>query len=185
MQEIIKELEDKANHAIDAFSKAISRLRTGRANVSILDAIRVDAYGSKSPINQLASVNVADPKLIVIKPFDKSLMGEIERALRSAQDLGISPQSDGEKILLPIPALTEERRREFTKVAKTKAEDAKVSVRNARRDANERLKVLEKDGVLPKDDAKKAMDRVQKLTDDFVHKIDDITAKKEREIMEV
>ena len=183
--EVIKGMKDSGDAAKDALRGALTRIRTGRANLSILDNIRVEYYGSKSPLNQVATLTVADPRLITIKPFDKSLMSEIEKVLRSASDLGISPQNDGEKIMLPIPALTGERRKEFSKVAKSKGEDAKVSVRNARRDANDLLKQLEKDGDLPEDDAKKAQAEVQKLTDQYVKEIDEMVAKKEKEIMEV
>lgn len=183
--DVIQEFEGHGEAALEALRSALSRIRTGRANLSILDNIRVEYYGAKSPLNQVATLTVADPRLITIKPFDKSLTSEIEKVLRSASDLGISPQNDGEKILLPIPPLTEERRKEFTKIAKSKAEEAKVSVRNARRDANEMLKTLEKDGDLPEDDSKKAQTEVQKITDKYVAKIDEILGKKEKEIMEV
>ncbi len=183
--DVINELKTRGDDAIEALRGALARIRTGRANLSILDNIRVEYYGAKSPLNQVATLTVADPRLITIKPFDKSLTSEIEKVLRSTSDLGISPQNDGEKILLPIPPLTEERRKEFTKIAKAKGEDAKISVRNARRDANEMLKGLEKDGDLPEDDSKKAQAEVQKITDDFVAKVDEIVGKKEKEIMEV
>lgn len=183
--EVITELEDRGKQALEALTTALTRIRTGRANLSILDNIRVEYYGAKTPLNQVATLTVADPRLITIKPFDKSLMGDIEKIIRSASDLGISPQNDGEKILLPIPPLTEERRKEFTKVAKAKGEDAKISVRNARREANETIKMLEKDGDIPEDDAKRALERVQKVTDDAVKAIDDLVSKKEKEIMEV
>ena len=183
--DVINELRERGDQAIEALRNALARIRTGRANLSILDNIRVEYYGSKTPLNQVATLTVADPRLITIKPFDKSLTSEIEKVLRATSDLGISPQNDGDKILLPIPPLTEERRREFTKVAKSKAEDAKVSVRNARRDANETLKSLEKDGDLPEDDSKKAQGEVQKITDEYVGRIDEIVGKKEKEIMEV
>ena len=184
-QDVINELESNAKKAMDALTAALARIRTGRANLSILDSIRVEYYGSKSPLNQVATLTVVDPRLITVKPYDKSLLSEIEKVLRAASDLGISPQNDGEKILLPIPPLTEERRREFTKVAKTKGEDAKIAIRNGRRDANEALKALEKKGTLPEDDAKKALEKVQTLTDKFVKQVEDLIAKKEKEIMEV
>ena len=183
--EIILDLTMKADEAMDALIRALGRVRTGRAHASMLDSIRVDYYGTKSPLNQVASVVVADARLITVKPFDRSMTQEIERVLRSASDLGISPQNDGEKILLPIPPLTEDRRREFSKVAKSKGEEAKVSVRNARREANEALKKAEKEAGLPEDDVKKAIDQVQKMTDDYVKKIEDVVGKKEKEIMEV
>ncbi len=183
--EIISELKDKGEEAMKALRAALTRIRTGRANLSILDNIRVEYYGTKSPLNQVAQLKVEDPRLITVKPFDKSLLGEIEKVLRSASDLGISPQNDGEKIMLPIPALTEERRKEFVKGAKAKGEDAKISIRNARREANETLKALEKDGDLPEDDAKKAIGEVQKITDEFVKTVDATVTAKEKEIMEV
>ncbi|NJK89794.1 MAG: ribosome recycling factor [Myxococcales bacterium] len=183
--QVIREFEDKAHHAIDALRTALTRIRTGRANLSMLDSVRVDYYGSKVPLNQVATLSIADPRLITIKPFERGIAQEIEKALRANSDLGITPQSDGEKILLPIPALTEERRREFTKVAKNKVEEAKISIRNARRDSNEHTKKLEKDGGLPEDDAKKLLDRIQKLTDEYVKQIEEILSKKEKEIMEV
>ena len=151
----------------------------------MLDSIRVEYYGTKVPLNQVATLAVADPRLITIKPFERGMTQEIEKTLRNASDLGITPQNDGEKILLPIPPLTEERRKEFTKIVKNKGEEAKISIRNARRDANDFTKKLEKDGDLPEDDAKRLLDQVQKVTDDHVHKVDDLVAKKEKELMEV
>lgn len=183
--EILDELRGAGDQALDALNRNLSRIRTGRANLSILDNIKVEYYGSKTPLNQVATLTVADPRLITIKPFDKNLLGDIERVLSAASDLGISPQSDGSKIMLPFPPLTEERRKEIAKTAKGRAEEAKISVRNARRDANEQLKMLEKDGDLPEDDAKKAQAEVQKITDDYVKKVDGVLAKKEKEIMEV
>ncbi len=183
--EVISELDARGKEAIDALIKGLARIRTGRANLSILDSIRVDYYGSKSPLNQVATLTVVDPRLITVKPYDKGLLSEIEKVLRSASDLGISPNNDGEKIMLPIPPLTEERRREFTKVAKGKGEEGKISVRNARREANEMLKQMKEDGDLPEDDLKKALDEVQKITDQYVKNIDETVKKKEKEIMEV
>ncbi len=184
-EEIIDLFKEGADKAMSALRTQLTRIRTGRANLSILDDIRVEYYGSKTPLNQVATLTVVDPRLITVKPFDKSLLSDIEKVLRSASDLGISPQNDGEKILLPIPPLTEERRKEFTKVAKSKGEDAKISIRNARRDANEAIKVAEKDDGLPEDDAKRALDAVQKVTDDYVKQVEATVGKKETEIMEV
>jgi len=186
MQELVlNELEEKANGALESLRVALTRIRTGRANLSMLDSVRVEYYGSRVPLNQVATLAIADPRLITIKPFERNLTQEIEKTLRNASDLGITPQSDGEKILLPIPPLTEERRREFTKIVKSKGEDAKIAIRNARRDANETTKKLEKDGDLPEDDAKKLLDQVQKMTDDYVQRVADLIGKKEQEIMEV
>lgn len=185
IEEVIQDLNDKGHQSIEALRSALTRIRTGRANLSMLDSIRVEYYGSKVPLNQVATLAVSDPRLITIKPFDRGVISDIEKVLRSSSDLGITPQSDGEKILLPIPPLTEDRRREFTKVAKHKGEEAKISIRNARRDANELTKKLEKDGDVPEDDAKKLLERVQKTTDDLVKQVDELVAKKEKEIMEV
>ncbi len=183
--DVLDELELRAQEAIDSLKTALARIRTGRANLSVLDAVRVEYYGTKSPLNQVATLSVPDPRLITIKPFDKSLISEIEKVLRASPELGISPQNDGEKILLPIPPLTEERRREFTKLAKNKAEEAKISVRNARRDSNEEIKKLEKDGKLPEDDAKKSLEVIQKATDKHIAAIDELLTKKEKEILEI
>ena len=185
LEEIMRDLDSRGADAIESLKKALQRIRTGRANVTMLDPVAVEYYGSKVPLNQVATLTVSDPRLISVKPFERSLMGEIEKAIRSNADLGLTPQNDGERILLPIPPLTEERRKEFTKIAKSKAEDAKVSVRNARRDANELIKTMEKDGALPEDDSKKAQAEVQKKTDAYVGSVDEIVAKKEKEIMEV
>jgi ribosome recycling factor len=184
-QDVLNELESTNKKALEGLLAALTRIRTGRANLQILDSVRVDYYGSKSPLNQVATLTVVDARLITVKPYDKTLLSEIEKVLRASSDLGISPNNDGDKILLPIPPLTEERRREFTKVARTKGEDAKIAVRNARRDANEMIKMLEKDGELPEDDAKKATEKVQVATDKYVKQVEEMIAKKEKEIMEV
>jgi ribosome recycling factor len=184
-QDVLKDLEGNNSNAVTALTQALARIRTGRANLQMLDSIRVEYYGTKSPLNQVATLTVVDPKLITVKPYDKSLLSEIEKVLRAASDLGISPNNDGEKILLPIPPLTEERRREFTKVAKSKGEDAKIAIRNGRRDANEMVKMLEKEGDLPEDDAKKTIEKIQQETDKYVKRVEDMIAKKEKEIMEV
>lgn len=184
-EDVIAEFEMAAQEAVESLKGGLTRIRTGRANLSVLDAVRVDYYGSKSPLNQVATLAVPDPRLITVKPFDKSLLTDIEKVLRASSDLGLSPQNDGEKILLPIPPLTEERRKEFTKTAKGKGEDAKVSIRNARREANDALKKKEKDGEIPEDDAKKALEKVQALTDKYVKQVDDMVGKKEKEILEI
>jgi len=184
-QQVITDFEKKAQEAIEAFKAALLRIRTGRANLSMLDSIRVDYYGSKSPLNQVAALSTPDPRLIQIKPFDRSLIQDIEKAIRAASDLGLSPQNDGEKVLLPIPPLTEERRKEFTKLAKGKGEDAKVAIRNGRRDANEVIKKMEKDSGLPEDDAKRATEKVQTVTDKFIKQVDELFGKKEKEILDI
>ena len=184
-EDVLSELEERGEHAIESLRGQLARIRTGRANLSILDAVRVEYYGAKSPLNQVATLSVPDPRLITIKPYDKSLLSDIEKVIRASSDLGLSPQNDGEKIMLPIPALTEERRKEFTKLSKGRGEEAKISVRNARRDANEMLKMAEKDGDLPEDDAKKAQTRVQEATDKYVSQIDEIVVRKDKEILEI
>jgi len=184
-QDTIKHFEKSSNDTVEALKGALTRIRTGRANLSVLDAVRVDYYGTRSPLNQVAALSTPDARLITIKPFDRSLLSDIEKAIRASPDLGLSPQNDGEKVLLPIPALTEERRKEFTKMAKSKGEDAKIAIRNARRDANEAVKKLEKDAGLPEDDVKRATESIQKLTDKFVKSVDELVGKKEKEILEI
>ena len=183
--DIIKEFETAALAAVDGLKGALARIRTGRANLSVLDDVRVEYYGTRSPLNQVATLSVVDARLITVKPYDRSLLQDIDKVLRASSDLGLSPQNDGEKILLPIPPLTEERRREFSKLAKGKGEDAKVSIRNGRRIANENVKAMEKDGEIPEDDAKKALEKIQTLTDKYVKSVDDTVAKKEKEILEI
>ena len=185
VDEVLAEFESAGEATMDSLKGNLARIRTGRANLSILDAVRVEYYGTKSPLNQVATLSVPDPRLITVKPFDKSLLGEIEKILRASSDLGLSPQNDGEKIMLPIPPLTEERRKEFTKLAKAKGEDAKIVIRNARRDSNDLINASKKDGELPEDDAKKGLDLVQKATDRLVGEIDALVAKKDKEILEI
>jgi ribosome recycling factor len=149
----------------------------------MLDGVRVDYYGTPTPLNQVAALAVPDPRLITIKPWEKSMVGEIDKMIR-ASDLGLQPQSDGEIVRVPIPPLTEERRRELVKNAKGKAEEAKVAIRNSRRDANEMVKQLQKDGDIPEDDAKKGLKKIQDETDACIKQVDDILATKEKEILE-
>lgn len=183
IEDVVTDCRQEMDNGVDAFKRALSKIRTGRANLSILDGIRVDYYGTPTPLNQVAALAVPDPRLITIKPWEKSMVPEVEKVIRTS-GLGIEPQSDGELVRLPIPPLTEERRRDLVKGAKTKAEDAKVTIRNSRRDANEMIKALQKDGDVPEDDAKKGLKRIQDVTDDYVKQIDDIFAGKEKEILE-
>ena len=162
----------------------LSRLRTGRANVALLDNVRVNYYGSTTPLNQCANLATADARLLTVKPWDRSLIGEIEKAIL-ASDLGIMPQNDGEMIRLPIPALTQERRRDLVKQAKQRGEDAKIGLRNHRRDANELLKECEKSKDISQDDLKRALDRVQEHIDRGNSKVDEILVAKEKEILEI
>jgi len=182
--EIISDCRGSMSAAVEALKQQLIKIRTGRANPALLDGIRVEYYGSPTPLNQLASVQVADPRLIVVKPWEKRLLVDIEKAIR-ASDIGINPQSDGEILRLPIPALTEERRKDLLKQARGKGEDAKLVIRNARRDANEMIKELQKEGELTEDDSERAQKQVQDETDSHTKQVDDVIGKKEKEIMEV
>lgn len=184
IQELYNEAEGKMNKAIDVLKKDLASLRAGRANPGLLDKIVVDYYGAPTPINQMANISAPEARLLVIQPWDKSIMPEIEKAILKS-DLGLTPSSDGTIIRIAIPQLTEERRRELVKVIKKKAEESKVAVRNIRRDANEELKLFEKEGEISQDDSRKGQDKIQELTDKYVKKVDDVMANKEAEIMEV
>lgn len=181
---ILKECEKKMEKTIHVLEEELHGVRTGRASASILDNVTVDYYGQPTPITQVASVSVPEPRLITVSPWDASIIGDIEKAIISS-DLGLNPGNDGKVIRIPVPALSEERRKEFVKVAKKYGEQAKVAIRNIRREENEKLKKMKKDGELPEDLEKKLLDEVQKLTDEFVKRIDDIVAKKEADILEV
>lgn len=176
--------EERMEKALSSLDKDFTKLRTGRAATSLVEDIKVDYYGTPTPVQQLASVAVPDSRTVTIQPWDKSAFALVEKAILKS-DLGLTPMNDGKLIRISIPALTEERRKELTKVAKKYTEDAKVALRNIRRDVNEALKKLEKDKILSEDELKKAMDEVQKLTDGFVAKADTRAALKEKEIMEI
>jgi len=184
VNDVLKELQGNLDKAIDALKKDLGKVRTGRASVSILDGVRVDYYGTPTPLNQVASLNVPDPRLITIKPWEKSLIPEIEKSIRASQ-LGLNPSSDGEIVRLPMPPLTEERRKELVKMVKKMAEESKVALRGARRDANEMLKEFQKDKDITEDEEEQGLKRVQDATDGAVTKVDEIVAKKEKEILEV
>jgi ribosome recycling factor len=184
VDDVLKDLEKNFEKVIDSFKRDLAKVRTGRANLSILDGIRVDYYGQMSPLNQIASLQVPDARLITVKPWEKSLIPKIEHAIRQS-DLGLNPSSDGEIIRLPIPPLTQDRRRDLSKVVRRMQEEAKVAARNHRRDANEMLKAFRGDGDLGEDQEKTGLKRIQESTDRATAKIDEITAKKEAEIMEV
>ena len=175
VNDVLKELQVNLEKAIDALKKDLGKVRTGRASLSILDGIRVDYYGTPTPLNQVASLNVADPRLITIKPWEKSLIPEIEKTIRSSQ-LGLNPSSDGEIVRLPMPPLTEERRKELVKLTKKMAEDAKVALRGARRDANEMLKDFQKEKDSTEAEEKQGLNRGQDATDAAVAKGDEIVA---------
>ena len=184
LNDVIKDLQLNLDKGIESFKRDLTKVRTGRANLAILDGVRVDYYGTPTPLNQVASLNVADPRLITVKPWERSLIPEIEKAIRSAQ-LGLNPSSDGEMVRLPMPALTQERRQELVKLVKKMAEEGKVALRAARRDANEMLKDLLKEGGITEDDERNGLKKVQETTDKAVTRIDEILAKKEGEILEV
>ncbi len=179
---IYKQGEEKMVKAIDSTKRELAKLRVGKATPSLLESIRVEAYGTPTPLNQVGSVGAPEPRLLVIQPWDKNLVGAIEKAIR-ASDLGLNPSNDGQVIRVPIPALTEERRKELVKVAKHYAEEGRVAVRMARRDANEALKKALKDGKLTEDEERKALEKIQKLTDQKIKDLDDILASKETEIL--
>jgi ribosome recycling factor len=182
--QVLSSAKEKMTKAVQAFSRELASIRAGRANASLLDKITVDYYGVPTPINQLASITVPEARLLVIQPYDKSVIGEVEKAILKS-DLGLTPTSDGSLIRITIPALTEERRKELVKVVKKESEEAKVAVRNIRRDANDELKKLEKNGEITEDELRGYTEDVQKLTDDFINQIDKLTKEKEKEIMEV
>lgn len=182
--EVMTELREKMNAAVQAYSKNLSTIRAGRANPGLLDNVFVDYYGAPTPLNQLAQVGAPEARLLVVTPYDKTAINEIEKAIQKA-DLGLTPSSDGNLIRLSVPALTEERRKDLTKVVSKYAEEAKVQIRNVRRDANDDLKKLEKDSVLTEDEFHTAQDNVQSETDSFIEKIDELAATKDAEIMEV
>ncbi|WP_223552614.1 MULTISPECIES: ribosome recycling factor [Lysinibacillus] len=183
-KQILEQTKEKMNKTIAAFTRELSSIRAGRANASLLDRISVEYYGAPTPINQLAGVSVPEARLLVIAPYDKTILGEIEKAIMKS-DIGITPTNDGSVIRLMIPALTEERRKDLVKQVKKEAEDAKIAVRNVRRDANDDLKKLEKAGEITEDDLRGYGEDIQKLTDDFIVKVDQVTKDKEKEILEV
>jgi ribosome recycling factor len=167
---------------IDRVRREMASVRTGRATVSLLDGVQVDAYGSRMPINQVASLSVPEPALIVAQPFDPSVMKEIEKAIR-ASDLGLNPSNDGKVIRIPIPPLTDERRKELSRHVHKQAEEGRNGIRNVRRDANERLKKLLKEHKISEDDERKGLEQVQKMTDDHVKLIDDLQKKKDQDLL--
>jgi ribosome recycling factor len=183
-EEVHDVLEDCASgmeQAIDNLQRELNKVRTGRANLAVLDGIHVDYYGTATPLNQVSALTVADPRLITVKPWDKSLVPVIEKSILAAE-LGLTPNSDGEIIRLPIPPLTGERRKEIVRGVKKYGEDAKIAIRNVRRDANELLKSIES---LPEDDLKRSLKSVQDLTDGRVEKVDSSIGKKEKELLEI
>jgi ribosome recycling factor len=182
--DIRKSVDQKMQKSIEAFKNDISKIRTGRAHTGLLDHIQVDYYGSNVPISQVANMSLIDARTIGVQPWEKKMVQAVEKAIRES-DLGLNPATQGDQIRVPMPALTEERRRELTKVVRSEGENAKIAVRNLRRDANEQLKKLVKDKEISEDDERRASDDVQKLTDKNVAEIDRLVTSKEAEIMTV
>ncbi|WP_152848057.1 ribosome recycling factor [Bacillus paralicheniformis] len=180
----MNETKERMEKAIGAYQRELASVRAGRANPSLLDKVTVEYYGAQTPLNQIASITVPEARMLLITPYDKTALGDIEKAIQKA-DLGVTPSNDGNIIRITIPPLTEERRKELAKLVKKYSEDAKVAVRNIRRDANDDLKKLEKNGEMTEDELRSSTEDVQKLTDEYVSKIDEITKDKEKEIMEV
>jgi ribosome recycling factor len=183
-ENIFAQLQKEMDHSVGALRKELAKLRTGRASTALLEHIVVEYYGANTPLNQLATLSVPEPRLLVVQPFDRSVMGDIEKAILKS-DLGLVPNNDGKIIRVPIPQLTEERRKELVKHVKRIAEEFRVSVRNHRRVAIEQLKEEERKKEATADDFKHGQDRVQKVTDDFIARIEKIVKSKEEEIMEV
>jgi ribosome recycling factor len=182
LKSLFGEVKKRMDGHIEHVRRELAGVRTGRASVNILDAVHVEAYGSTMPLNQVASLSVPEPSMIVAQPFDPSLMAAVERAIRSA-NLGLNPANDGKVVRIPVPPLTEERRKELSKLVHKYAEEGRNGVRQVRRDANDRLKKLLKDSKISQDDERKGLDEVQKITDQHVHLIDDLQKKKDAELL--
>jgi len=181
---VIKDAKQRMDKTIEAFRNEIAKIRTGKATTALLDGIKVDYYGTMTPLNQVGNVSVLDAHTLSVTPWDKSMVSVIEKAILTSE-LGLNPVSDGTNIKIPIPPLTEERRKELVKLVKKFGEDAKIALRNVRRDANDHLKKMEKNKELTEDELKEAEKEVQKITDDHIAKIDELIKHKEKEIMEV
>ena len=184
MSDLINQAEDRMKKSLASLKDGFAALRTGRASTALFDKIRVDAYGDKSPLNQVANISIPEARLVVIQPWDKALIGEIEKAIRSSE-LSLNPSNDGKIIRISIPPLTEERRKELVKLAKNQTEQGRVAIRNIRRDGNDELKKLLKDSKVTEDEESKSAEELQKLTDSYIGKINQALEEKEKEIMEV
>ncbi|MBM7854423.1 ribosome recycling factor [Desulfohalotomaculum tongense] len=184
INDIMKDAEERMKKSVEVTKSEFASLRAGRATPALLDKIQVDYYGTPTPINQLANISVPEPRLLVIQPWDKSVIPEIEKSIQKS-DLGINPTNDGTVVRLTVPQLTEERRAELVKVVKKKAEEGRVAVRNVRREAIDELKTAQKEGLISEDELKRGQDSVQKLTDKYVKEIDELLAAKEKDIMQV
>jgi len=181
---ILRDAESKMSKSVDHFGSELATIRTGRANPALIDKVMVPYYGTPTPLNQLAQISAPEARLLVVQVYDKSQIGAVEKALRSGEQ-GLNPASDGQVIRVPIPPLTEERRKEYVRLVRHKAEEARVAIRNVRRDELHRVDAMQKEGELPEDDAKRAHVRLQKLTETHVERVDGLAARKETEVMEV
>lgn len=184
LDELMTSLEASMQKAVDSLKREYTTIRAGRANPALLEKVTVEYYGVPTPINQVANISAPEPRLLVIQPWDRSVIGAIEKAILKS-DLGLTPTNDGNLIRISIPQLTQERRNELVKVVKKKAEEFRVIVRNHRRDANDKIKKMEKDHSISEDEARKAAEQVQKMTDKYIEQIDKVLANKEAEILEV
>ncbi|MBQ3032956.1 MAG: ribosome recycling factor [Deferribacterales bacterium] len=184
MSEVINELKERIEKRISYYKEELKGVRTGRASVSMFDNIKVDYYGTMTPLSGVATLSAPEPRLVTITPWDASMIKTIEKAILASQ-MGFNPSNDGKVIRVPFPQLTEERRKELVKIVKKMGEEAKISIRNERRDANDKVKKQEKNKEISEDDAKKLQDDIQKLTDTSIKKIDEITEAKEKEVMEI
>lgn len=184
LNDVYAESRERMNKTVESLEGEYRRLRTGRASVSLVDGIRVDYYGTPTPLSQLATLTVPDPRTIMIQPWDTSIVGDVEKGILKSE-LGLTPMNDGKVIRISIPALTADRRKDLVKVIKKRAEETKVAVRNIRRDANEQVKELKKEKAISEDDQSRAQEETQKITDEFIKKIDAVYAAKEKEILEI
>jgi ribosome recycling factor len=181
---VLREAETKMSKSVEHFATELATIRTGRANPALIDKVMVPYYGTPTPLNQLAQISAPEPRLLVVQVYDKSQIGAVEKALRSG-DQGLNPANDGQVIRVPIPPLTEERRREYVKLVRQKAEESRVAVRNIRRDELHRIDQMQKQGEIAEDDSKRAHARLQKITESQIERIDGLAARKESEVMEV
>jgi len=183
-EEIIKKLTQRMDKTIDNLKEEFKRIRSGRANASLVEGITVDYYGKKTPLKQISNITIPEPKLIVIQPWDKGSLSDIEKAINKSE-LRLNPNNDGKVIRIAVPSLTEERRKELAKVARRKAEETRIAIRNIRRDGNDFVKHEEKEGHVSEDDSKKVSQKIQKITDEYIKKINKLLEVKEAEIMEI
>jgi ribosome recycling factor len=184
MDKVMRDLEERMGKAVSSLKEDFNMIRTGRASTALFEKIRIEYYGQQVPLNQVATISVPEARLVVIQPWDRSILGTIEKAIQTSE-LSVNPNNDGKVIRISIPPLTEERRKELAKLAKNKAEQSRIAVRNVRRDGNEELKKMQKDSEISEDDTKRGMDDIQKATDRYIEKINKLLEEKEEEILEI